>query len=590
MNILGFSADWLGAHDASAAVLCDGVLVAAAEEERFGARKKHDGNLPFRAVDFCLRRAGIEMADVDVIAMPCKPFRSGRDSHLADMDRAFCKRLAREGTIRFRSLVHKVLLDSYRAMRLPMSLNLGMLPSIAAGLEALRARYACLPPVHYYDHHRAHAAAAYFTSGYDEAGVVTLDGRGGPYATVTWSASDDRLQRLAAEPFTNSLGFFYRDCTSHLGLGDFGEGKTLGLAAYGNSESLAGPVSSLLDTRGPGWYRYRRPPHRETLGFPAREAESALSYPYPDLAAACQSALERAVYRVAHSTVRATGGKKLCLGGGVALNCSSNGALMKSGLASSIWIFPATGDAGLSVGAAMLCAAEARELERTQMDNAFWGPDFSEAECEAALREASGVVFRRVPEIAQEIAQCLAGGETAGWFQGRMEFGPRALGNRSILADPRRLEMRDRINKLKGREKWRPLSPVVLAERASEFFNLSASSPFMLFATEVQPEKRAVVPAIVHVDGSARPQTVTGEQNSCLYDLLSAFSWRTGVPVLLNTSFNVAGEPIVCTPTDAIRTFLAAGLDVLALGDYVARRQPEVERIELVASDQQRSQ
>jgi carbamoyltransferase len=571
MNVLGLT-DWLAGHDASASLLCNGVLVAAAEEERF-SRKKHDGNVPFGAIDFCLRHAGVNMAEVDVIAIACKPFRSGRDSTLADVDTAFLKQLIMEGTFKRRSLIHKRLLDAIKTLRLPGSFNWGMQPSIAAGLAALRERHSAIPPVRYFDHHKAHAAAAYFTSGYDRAGVATIDGRGGPYATVTWSASDDRLTRLRTEPYTNSLGFFYRDCTLYLGLNEFGEGKAMGLAAYGDRRSLAGSIPSVLDISDRSWYRYRRPPAHELLGFPARQTEPIVRPPYSDFAASCQSALECAVNRVSQSALNEAGSRQLCVGGGVMLNCSSNGALASSGVASSIWLFPAANDAGLSVGAAMLCAAEAGELKRTRIEHSYWGPEFNATEHEAALRTASGLSFRRVPDVSQEAAEYLAEGAVVGWFQGRMEFGPRALGNRSIVADPRRVEMRDRVNTIKGREMWRPLSPVVLAERAGDFFDPNFQSPFMLFATQVRPERRALIPAVVHVDGSARPQTVTRDQNPRLYDLVEAFDKRSGVPVLLNTSFNAAGEPIVCTPEDAIKTFLATDLDILVLGDYVARRK-----------------
>ncbi len=583
MNILGLT-DWLGCHDSSAALACDGDLVAAAEEERF-SRLKHDGSVPFQAIDFCLRHAGIRMTDVDAIAIACKPYRSGRDSPLVDMDTRFLQKMIAEGGARRRSLIHKRLLDVYHGLGLPLRFNWRLHPRIAAGLEALRRRYSEIPLLRFYDHHHSHAAAAYLTSGYERAAVVTVDGRGGSYSSVTWDAQGHRIMRLRAEPFTNSLGFFYRDCTLYLGFGEFGEGKTMGLAAYGEREALSATAATILDTSGPYWYRYGRPPAENLLGFPPRTTEPATELLYRNFAAACQSALERAAERIARSAVSEAGITALCLGGGVALNCSCNGKLLASGLASRFWGFPAANDAGLSVGAAFLCALEAGELVGTRLEHGYWGPEFSSAEYEAALRRTPGIRFQHVPEVVKEVARRLTTGDVVGWFQGRMELGPRALGNRSILADPRTRAMRDRVNRIKGRDPWRPLSPAVLAERASEFFSLDEPSPFMLLAARVLLEKRDQVAGIVHVDGSVRPQTITREQNPLLHDLLSAFARETGLPLLINTSFNAAGEPIVCTPEDAIKTFLATGLDVLVLGNYVARREArEVDAVEVACS------
>jgi carbamoyltransferase len=569
MNILGLASS-RDSHDSSAAIVCDGELVAAAEEERF-TRKKHEPGLPAHAVKFCLERAGLRMAQVDVVAVAELPFRTGPSSYHAEMELSFMRRLCAEGKITKRSLVHKIVLD--QCLSLGIGFNWQMSFAVAHSLAEFRELYGDLPSTRFYDHHRAHAAAAYFTSGLDRASIATIDGYGGLCSSVSWVALGSNFIRMHAEPLHNSIGSFYWDCTKYLGLGDFDEGKTMGLASYGNGQAYARRLSSFLDTNCPGWYRYCGYLTPKLLGFPPRDSESILQEPYPDFAAGAQHLLQRAIEKLVHSTIGETKCRALCLGGGVALNCTSNGALLASGVPSSVWVFPATSDAGLSVGAAMLCAADAGELRRTRMDNSYWGPEYSPAECEAALRAASGLVFRPVSGIASVVTDYLVAGNVVGWFQGRMEFGPRALGNRSILADPRQVKMRDRVNKLKGRELWRPLSPVVLAERASEFFDLTAPSPFMLFATQVRPEMRAIIPAVVHVDGSARPQTVTREQNHRLYELISAFCQRTDVPVLLNTSFNAAGEPIVCTPEDAVKTFLATGLDILVLGNYVVRRQ-----------------
>jgi len=569
MNILGFVYGFR-CHDTSAAIVCDGKLIAAAEEERF-TRNKHDSAFPIRSIEFCLKRAGISMDQVDFIAFPERPYRSGPDSYLAEMTWDSHSRLRAGRRVGFRSLAHKCILD----MLLPLGVrwNLQMESTAAEGFAQLRAAYPNLPPIRYYDHHRAHAAATYLTSGEEEAAIVTMDFSGGPYSTGIWKGEKALIGRLETEVWSNSLGEFYWDATKYLGLGSFAEGKTMGLAPYGDERKYQKLFESVLETTGARWFNYRGWPSEAALGAPARSKESPLDAPYPDLAAAIQAALESAQQRIVRSAVNKASSRVACLGGGVGLNCSANGALLDSGIVDSAWVFPAANDAGLCVGAALLCAHDCGELQPARLEHAYWGPEFGAGECEAAIRNEPQVALRRIDgPINEAVAEALASGNVVGVCRGRMEFGPRALGNRSILADPRRLENRDRVNRIKGRELWRPLAPSVLAERASEFFDLRQPSPFMLFRTHVNPEKRSAVAAIVHVDGSARPQTVTKAQNSDFYDLIAAFSRRTGVPILLNTSFNTASEPIVCTPQDAIATFLASELDLLVLGDFLVEK------------------
>jgi carbamoyltransferase len=573
MKILSFTC-WHDVHDTAAALVCDGRLVAAAEEERF-SRVKHDSSVPLRAIEFCLARGGLTMADVDVIAFPERPFRTGRDSKLADIDRAALWRLHRAGHVRKRGMLHHALLTTYLRLGLPSSRSFGMDPTVAGAFETVRQAHGELPPVRFYDHHLAHAAASFFTSGLDQAAIATIDGRGDPYATVTWRAHGTGMERLRSEPWCNSLGFYYRDCTRYLGLGDFGEGKTMGLGAYADPEELRHRTEQMLDTGDSGrWYRYRRGPSEELLGFPRRSSSPAIEAPYPQFAASVQRALEVASRRIARSAVAEAGAlRALCLGGGVALNCAANGQLSTSGEFGPVWAFAASGDAGLSIGAALLAAGEAGELEPERVDHAYLGPEFDAKAIESALSSEPRITFERSARVADEAAARLAGGEVIGWFQGRMELGPRALGNRSILASPHTIEIRDRVNRLKGRELWRPLAPSVLADRAVEYFELVGESPFMLFATDVRPQVRDVVPGVVHVDGSARPQTVRRDQNPAFHDLIEQFGRRTGIPLVLNTSFNAAGEPIVCTPEDALRTFLSTGIDALVCGDFVVRRR-----------------
>jgi carbamoyltransferase len=357
----------------------------------------------------------------------------------------------------------------------------------------------------------------------------------------------------------------------YLGLGEFGEGKTMGLAAYGEPTLLWPAVSRLLDTSDPSrWYRYLQEPSESLLGFPPRSDDEATNGPYPHFAAAVQRRLEQAIKRVAESACEQAGCAALCLAGGVALNCSANGGLLVDRHPHPVWAFAAAGDGGLSLGAALLAAQEAGELESRRLDHAYLGPSFDNRAIELALQAEPGITIHRSARVVEEVAERLSRGQIVGWFHGRMELGPRALGNRSILADPRSAHVRDRVNRLKGREPWRPLAPSVIADRASEYFELPGESPFMLFAARVRPSARDQLPAVVHADGSARPQTVRQAQNTALHALLLQFERRPGLPVLLNTSFNTAGEPIVCRPEDGIRTFLATGLDALACGDFIA--------------------
>ncbi len=567
MNFLGVTYG-PGGHDTAAALVCDGKLAAAAEEERF-TRRKHESGIPLHAIEFCLRFAGLTMRDVHGIATAEKLERTGSGSYLAQLTRTQLEELRRAGYASGRSLWHKRALDLVLGrVRVPWPRHFGL----AAMRRTVRDCFGALPRILSYDHHECHAAAAYLTSPFDTAAVVTVDHNGGPYATATWRGEGGRLHCLRRDLVTNSLGKFYWDCTLYLGLGEFGEGKAMGLAAWGDANAFATQAERMLATEG-DWYRYRQEPAAELLGFPARSSEPVLALHYKDFAAAMQAALERALAGVVRGATRAAGSRRLCLGGGVALNCSANGKLLATGAADSLALFPAANDAGLAVGAALLAARDAGELRREPLQNSYFGPEFAVEACVRVVRDQPGLVMSRPADLSNEVARALAKGAIVGWFQGRMEMGPRALGNRSILADPRSAVMRDRVNACKGREPWRPLAPVVVADRAADFFELRQASPFMLIATPVREEKRAAIAAVVHVDGSARPQTVARSQNPRLYDLLLAFEREAGVPVLLNTSFNGPAEPIVCTPEDAARTYLATGLDLLVLGDLLVRRR-----------------
>jgi carbamoyltransferase len=569
MIVLGFTF-WKGSHDSSAAIVRDGQLIAAAEEERF-SRQKHDGRVPLESIDYCLRAAAIEMRDVNFLAYPDRPFRSGRNSQMAEMKASTLDAIVESGQARPRSKLHKRALGV--AAKLGIAPDVGMHPMVADGFRILAERYGKLPRVRYYGHHLAHAAAAYLTSGFDESAVVTIDGRGGPLSAATWHGRDADIDVLDEEPYTNSLGWFYRDCTRYAGLGDFGEGKLMGLAPYGHAAAQLETVNHLLDTSDARWFRYKATPDEGSVAFRRRRDEDVLSGPYADFAAATQHALERGYERAVRSAMGRSRSRRVCVGGGVAMNCSANGKLLSGAVADEMWLFPASGDAGLSVGAALLCSRDKGDLRRVRVGSPYWGPEFSDYDIEETLRPLNGISYRQSENLSSDVARLIAAGNVIGWFQGRMEIGPRALGNRSILADPRTIAMRDKVNRVKGREMWRPLAPSILAERAEHYFVTVPPNAFMLFATQVHDITREVAPAIVHVDGSARPQPVSRELNPRYYDLISAFNRLTGVPILLNTSFNAAGEPIVCTPADAIRTFMATGLDILVLGSFVVQKQ-----------------
>lgn len=574
MNILSFF-HFPGAHDTSAALVRDGILVAATEEERL-TRVKHDGSVPLRSIEFCLDQSGLAMSDVDLIAFPDLPFRSGAGSRLSDIDARTLGRLYRHGEAKLHTFLHYA--GVQLSQRLGRNRRSWQLSSQAeAVFRQVSAQFGPLPRIVYYQHHRAHAASAFLTSGDPDAAICTADGRGDVYSAVTWRGRGSAVRRLSAEPWFNSLGFFYRDCTDYLGLGPFAEGEAMGLSAYGAAAELEVPVGRLLNTQATSrWYRYEERPSQQALGFPPRTDADATSSPYPQFAAAAQAALERALFRMADSALKQSRSGSLCMGGGVALNCAANGRLLARPEIESLWAFAASGDAGLSVGAALLAAADAGELPRQRLDHAYFGPETSEAEIIAAVETEPTLELRRPRDVVEEAAGRLAADQIIGWSQGRMELGPRALGNRSILANPASTETRDRVNRLKGRESWRPLAPSILAERAGEYFELPGESPFMLLAAPVRPRTRAEAPAIVHADGSARPQTVRQDQNPKFRRLLEAFERRTAVPMLLNTSFNIAGEPIVCDAMDGIRSFQAMGLDAFVCGDFVitAKNQP----------------
>lgn len=565
MNVLGLNT----MENASAALVMDGRIISAAEEERF-TRVKHQEGVPVHAIEYCLEEGGLRPRDIDIVALNWQPWRlSRRILHVINLafssPRHFMAKVKRGASQVAGS-------EWQRMLFLPRNLPhlLGEDPG------ACRYRFKFL------DHHDCHAASAFYPSPYPEAAVLTVDGAGESSCISFYRSSGLQLQRLHTVQLPHSLGHLYSAVTSFLGFkACSGEGKVMGLAPYGE-DNYSGQFNRMVSLREGGnitidfkWLDYhlaRRqiftPLTRQAFGLP-RIKEAPLEKRHMDIAASLQAALERAALHLTGYLSRQTGSDTLCLAGGVALNASMNRRIMESTPFRHVFIQPAAGDAGTALGAALAAAPPTRLEDRHEMRHAFLGPKFSDKIIEQVI-EQKGLQARHFPDIARAVAQLLAQGKIVGWFQGRMEFGPRALGNRSILADPRKAEMKDIINaRVKHREPFRPFAPAVLVERASEYFECMDDYPFMTKVANVRPAAREIIPAIVHVDGTARLQTISREANPIFYRLIENFCRLTNVPVILNTSFNVRGEPIVCTPGNAIDCYLNTEMDALAIGNFL---------------------
>jgi carbamoyltransferase len=547
-------------HDSSAALYRDGRLIFATEEERL-SRVKKDARYPWRSIDAAFQYAGIGPDELSAIAF-------GWDR--AALTPLHTLRCTLTGALPF-STRHLVA----GGLTIARELHDGN------GLRRLRQHLGkTRAPVHFIGHHEAHAWSAYGLSGFDDALVLVMDGRGATQSTTLYHGREDQLRAVKTFAYPNSLGAFYEAFTDVLGFERHNdEWKVMGLAAYGIPNDDLSQALQVV----PGGYklnaslvcgRFFNDLSQMTAAYgPRRNPEKSISQADMDLAASTQLALEKAVFELVREGVRLTGSRRLCLAGGVAMNSKANGRLLASGLIDEIFVQPAATDDGTAIGAAIAVHAKVgAAVPRYRLDDAYLGPETSQAEIDSLLRTYK-LRSRRVPNVEELTARLLADGKIVGWFQGRMEFGPRALGNRSILADPRTVEMRDRVNEVvKFREGWRPFAPSVLEESAGEYFEGCADAPYMILTYDVRPEKRAVIPAVTHADNTARVQTVSRRTNPRYWDLINAFGQITGVPVLMNTSFNLKGEPIVCTPKDAIRTFYSSGLDVLVLGDQVVSK------------------
>jgi carbamoyltransferase len=596
MRILGLSAFY---HDSAAALVVDGQVIAAAQEERF-TRKKHDPGFPHHAIAYCLAEGGIALGEVDYVAFYDKPFL--KFERLLETYLAFAPRGFR----------------SFR-MAIPLWLKEKLFQK-----QLLRDELCAFDPdfdwqnrLLFTEHHQSHAASAFFPSLFEEAVVLTMDGVGEWATTSVGFGRGNQLEMRKELHFPHSLGLLYSAFTYYTGFKvNSGEYKVMGLAPYGEPKYAGLILDNLIDLKPDGTFRLDQSyfdyctglrmtsdKFDALFGGPARKPEEWLNQRHMDLAASIQAVTEEVVLRLTRSIVAETGAENLCMAGGVALNCVANGKVLRDGKFKRVWIQPAAGDAGGALGAALagyhLHKAGLRRLENQLdgMNGAYLGPSYDDDECSWLLEQA-GARFERLDDddlIGRAVGD-LADGKELGWFQGRMEFGPRALGARSILGDPRSPGMQKNLNlKIKYRESFRPFAPSVLREDVADWFELNADSPYMLLVADVRNDHRRTmtaaeqalfgidklnvarsdIPAVTHVDYSARIQTVHANTNPMFHRLLSRFKQLTGCPVLVNTSFNVRGEPIVCTPEDAFRCFMGNELDLLVVGNCVVKKSEQ---------------
>lgn len=590
MNILGLSAFY---HDSAAALVCDGVIEGAVQEERF-TRKKHDASFPKNAIGYCLDEKGITLTDIDYVVFYEKPllkFERLLETYLA---------FAPEGFPSFRKAIPIWVKEKLFLPRL-----------IRNELRELPGEYA--KPFVYTGHHESHAASAFFPSPFEEAAILTMDGVGEWTTTSLGVGKGNGIELLYEQRFPHSLGLLYSAFTYYTGFRvNSGEYKLMGLAPYGEPKYTELIEEHLIDIKEDGSFRLNmdffnycqgltmtNSRFDQLFGHPPRKAETELTEFHMDVAASIQKTTEKVMLRTARHARELTGCNALCLAGGVALNCVANGEILRRGGFDQVWIQPAAGDAGGALGSALFTWYQLLENSRTgqkpdAQQASYLGPAFDDDEVE-------GAHYTVAPDddaLCQEVAEYLADEKVVGWFQGRMEFGPRALGNRSILGDARSPSMQSVMNlKIKFRESFRPFAPSIAADRVDEFFDMrpGEDSPYMLLVAEVADSKRtrttgsdsldqarglsklpiprSVIQAVTHVDYSARVQTVDEERHPLYHRLIKSFESRTGCPVIINTSFNVRGEPVVCTPQDAYRVFAATGMDVLVIGRCVLLRE-----------------
>lgn len=566
MNVLGISCFY---HDAGAALVQDGQLVAAAEEERFN-RKKHYSDFPRQAIDYCLKQGGITLDEVDHIGFYEKP--------LVKFNRILETILAR-WPLTYTSWVK--------------SMPIWMLTKLRIG-RVIQDELDTDKEILYCSHHLSHAASAFLVSPFQDAAIITADGVG-EWTTTAWGTGRGVDVNITHEiRFPHSVGLLFSAITAYLGFRvNDAEWKVMGLAPYGKP-TYVDKFREVVDIRDDGSFRLNMKyfafthstsrtvsSHWERLfGQPIRKREAELTDFHRDIAHSGQKIVEEIMVKMARHVQRETGMDNVCLAGGVGLNCVANWRILQETDFRNIFIQPAAGDSGGALGTAFyIYNSVLRQPRVFEMKHALWGPSFSDDEIRDALHYSEAVfeTAESDEELVDRTARMIADGKVVGWFQGRLEFGPRALGARSLLADPRNPKMKDIINaKVKFREAFRPFAPAVLREKAHEYFDMPAGmdAPFMLLVPKVHADKRDVIPAVTHQDGTGRVQTVTEEENGSYYRLIRRFGELTGVPVLINTSFNVRGEPIVCTPHDAYNTFVHTGIDVLVIGRHIVTEKP----------------
>ena len=566
MNILGISCYY---HDAAAALVCDGKLIAAAEEERFN-RQKHYSGFPERAIEYCLQEGRLTVDQLDHIGFYEKPL------------------------VKFNRILETILgywPRTYGPWRTAMPLWLTQ--RLRIGRE-IQEKLVTDREILFCQHHLAHAASAFLVSPFEEAAIITADGVG-EWTTTSWGLGRGcEIEMLKEIRFPHSVGLLFSAITAYLGFRvNDAEWKVMGLAPYGKP-TYVDRFRHVVDVKDDGSIRFnlryfahpystRRTFNKRwerLFGQPQRPREAELTDFHRDIARSGQQIVEDIMVKMATHVHHETGMDNLCLAGGVGLNCVANWRILQESGFKDIFIQPAAGDSGGAMGTAFyICNSVLDNKREFQMEHAFLGPSFSDDDVKAMLhrRKAAYDCVDDEEELLERTARMIADGKVVGWFQGRMEFGPRALGARSLLADPRNAKMKDIINaKVKFREAFRPFAPSVMKEHAHEYFEMpeGMDAPFMLLVPKIRREKRSVIPAVTHEDGTGRVQTVTEEHHGRYYRLIRTFGQLTGVPIVINTSFNVRGEPIVCTPDDAYNTFVNTGIDALVLGNYVVTQKP----------------
>lgn len=559
-------------HDSAACLLKDGRIIAAAEQERFD-RKKHSEDFPAEAIDFCLTQGGISLNEVETVTFPFNSWIA-----VPQVIAYFFRHFPRTIPLAI-DRVKKGYFSFFYA-------NHGMKK------EMLRRNRQGSFPFLYLEHHMCHAASSFYLSPFDEAAILSIDGVGEWTTTLLARGKNNKIHKIMEIGFPHSIGLIYQAVTKYLGFRiNSGESKVMGLASYGDPKRYARQFEEIIIKKpggsfeiNPYFIRYQYYGHNKMLSKnfcsafgPPRKKGEPVDERHQDIAAALQKRVEDVTVHVVNELYKRTKLPNLCIAGGVALNCVLNEQVKRRTPFENLYVQPAANDAGGAIGSTLLYYYHMKKSPRNGiMDHAYWGPEFNAEQMEKALLQKS-VSFQKSDDICALVAEKVAAGKTVGWFQGRMEIGPRALGNRSIIADPRHPDMKDIINqKVKHREDFRPFAPSVAEDHCGEYFDSSTPSPFMLQVYQVKEEYRAKLPSITHVDGTARVQTVNRDSNPKYYQLIESFGKLTGVYLVLNTSFNDNNEPIVCTPEDAVACYLNTGLDALALGDYFCEKESSV--------------